>query len=105
MSKPDEFSAILMALQGVTVLETPRVSRETIISTIRDHTLMLRDMKKGLANVTDIVTSLAAEAGDNRRVLQNIQDDNKKMRQDIDKLYGLNNDLRDEMALMGEKVS
>jgi hypothetical protein len=105
MSKPDEFSAILMALQGVTVLETPRVSRETIISTVRDHTLMLRDMKKGLANVTDIVTSLAAEAGDNRRVLQNIQDDNKKMRQDIDKLYGLNNDLRGEMSLMGEKVS
>jgi len=105
MSKADEFTAILMALQGVTVLEAPRVSRETIISTMRDHTLILRDMKKGLSSVTSIVTSLAAEAGDNRRVLQNLQDDNKKMRTDIDKLYTLSDEFRKEMNEMGAKVS
>jgi len=105
MAKADEFTAILMALQGVTVLEAPRVSRETIISTMRDHTLILRDMKKGLASVTSIVTSLAAEAGDNRRILQNLQDDNKKMRTDIDKLYALSDEFRKEMDEMGAKVS
>lgn len=104
-AKADEFTAILMALQGVTVLEAPRVSRETIISSIRDHTLILRDMKKGLASVTTIVTSLAAEAGDNRRILQNLQDDNKKMRTDIDKLFGLSDEFRKEMDEMGAKVS
>ncbi len=105
MAKADEFTAILMALQGVTVLEAPRVSRETIISTIRDHTLILREMKKNLASVTTIVTSLAAEAGDNRRILQNLQDDNKKMRGDIDKLYALSDEFRKEMDEMGSKVS
>ena len=89
MAGKDEFTGILMALQGVTVLETPRVSRETMIETMREHTLILREMKKGLGNVTNIVTSLAAEAGDNRRLLQNIQDENKKQRVDIDKLYAL----------------
>lgn len=105
MAKADEFTAILMGLEGVTVLETPRVSRETIISTLRDHTLVLRDMKKGLASVTSIVTSLAAEAGDNRRILQNLQDDNKKMRTDIDKLYTLSDEFRKEMDEIGEKVA
>jgi hypothetical protein len=105
MSKADEFTSILMALQGVTVLEAPRVSRETIISSIRDHTLILREMKKGLTSVTQIVTSLAAEAGDNRRILQNLQDDNKKMRTDIEKLYTLSDEFRKEMNEMGEKVS
>ena len=47
MAGKDEFSDILMALQGVTVLEAPRVSRETLISTMREHTLILREMKKG----------------------------------------------------------
>lgn len=105
MAKADEFTSILMALQGVTVLEAPRVSRETIISTLRDHTLVLRDIKKGLGSVTSIVTSLAAEAGDNRRILQNLQDDNKKMRVDIEKLYSLSDEFRTEMNEMGEKVA
>ncbi len=105
MAGKDEFSAILMALQGVTVLEAPRVSRETMISTMREHTMILREMKKGLGSVTQIVTSLAAEAGDNRRLLQNIQDENKKQREDIDKLYALNNDQKLQIKELGEKVT
>ena len=105
MAGKDEFTGILMALQGVTVLETPRVSRETMIETMREHTLILREMKKGLGNVTNIVTSLAAEAGDNRRLLQNIQDENKKQRVDIDKLYALADEQRLEMKELGEKVT
>lgn len=105
MAGKDEFTGILMALQGVTVLETPRVSRETMIETMREHTLILREMKKGLGNVTNIVTSLAAEAGDNRRLLQNIQDENKKQRVDIDKLYALSDEQRLEMKELGEKVT
>ncbi len=105
MAGKDEFSAILMALQGVTVLEAPRVSRETLISTMREHTLILREMKKGLGSVTQIVTSLAAEAGDNRRLLQNIQDENKKQREDIDKLYTLNNDQKLQIKELGDKVT
>ena len=101
----DEFSAILMALQGVTVLETPRVSRETMIGTMREHTMILREMKKGLGSVTQIVTSLAAEAGDNRRLLQNIQDENKKQRDDIDKLYTLNNEQKLQIKELGDKVT
>jgi hypothetical protein len=105
MAGKDEFTGILMALQGVTVLETPRVSRETMIETMREHTLILREMKKGLGNVTQIVTSLAAEAGDNRRLLQNIQDENKKQRVDIDKLYALSDEQRLEMKELGDKVT
>ena len=105
MAGKDEFTGILMALQGVTVLEQPRVSRETMVETMREHTLILREMKKGLGNVTNIVTSLAAEAGDNRRLLQNIQDENKKQRVDIDKLYALADEQRLEMKELGEKVT
>ena len=104
-SKGDEFTSMLMALQGVTVLEAPRVSRETIIDTLRDHTLMLRETKKNLAGLTGMVTQLANEANENKRIIQNLQDDNKKIRTDVESLYRLSDEMRSEMNELGEKVA
>lgn len=103
-AKTDEFTGMLMALQGVTVLEAPRVSREVIIDTLRDHTLIMREMKKNVTSLTGMVTQLANEASENKRVIQNLQDDNKKIRTDLENLYRISDEFRTEMTAMGEKV-
>jgi hypothetical protein len=46
MNVEAKFSNILKALEGVTILEQPRVSRETIVATLREHTLFLRDIRQ-----------------------------------------------------------
>lgn len=104
-AKQDEFTGMLMALQGVTVLEAPRVSRETIIDTLRDHTLIMREMKKNVVGLTGMVTQLANEANENKRIIQNLQDDNKKIRVDVETLYRLSDEFRTEMNELGEKVA
>ena len=104
-AKQDEFTALLMGLQGVTVLEAPRVSRETLIDTLRTHTLHLREMKKNVTSLTGLVTQLANEASENKRVIQNLQDDNKKIRGDVESLYRLSDEMRTEMNEMSEKLS
>ena len=104
-AKQDEFTAVLMALQGVTVLEAPRVSRETLIDTLRTHTLHLREMKKNVTSLTGLVTQLANEASENKRVIQNLQDDTKKIRGDVESLYRLSDEMRTEMNEMSEKLS
>lgn len=105
MSKHDRFTSMLMALQGVTVLEAPRVSRETIIDTLRDHTLIMREQEKSVAGLTSLVTQLANEATENKRVIQSLQDDNKKIHTDLENLYRLSDEFRTEMNEMGEKLS
>ena len=40
------FEDILLALKGVTVVVQPRVSRETIIDILREHTTILREFKE-----------------------------------------------------------
>ena len=104
-AKQDEFTAMLMALQGVTVLEAPRVSRETIIDTLREHTLILREQKKNMSSLTTLVTQLANEATENKRIIQNLVDDNKKIRGDVETLYRLSDEFRTEMNEMSEKLS
>lgn len=99
------FTAMMVALQGVKVLETPRVSREVIVNCLRDHTAMLKTSRTEITMMAGVVKQLSAEATDNRRVLQNIQDDAKKMRQDIDSLFRLTADFRIEMDELGQKIA
>ena len=49
------FANMLIALQGVTVLAEPRVSRETMLEVLREHTTMLKSCRAEVATIGSIV--------------------------------------------------
>ena len=96
---------MLLALQGVTVLAEPRVSRETILETLRAQAVMLKEARTELKTVGTIVRSLAAEATDNRRILQNLQEDCKSNKKEIDDLFRTTANHRIEMDDLGLRLA
>ena len=99
------FANMLIALQGVTVLAEPRVSRETMLEVLREHTTMLKSCRAEVATIGSIVRSLASEAADNRRVLQNLQEDCKSNKKEIDNLFRISDNYRLELDDIGKKLA
>jgi len=99
------FANMLMALQGVTVLAEPRVSRDTMLEVLREHTTMLKSCRSEVATIGSIVRSLASEAADNRRVLQNLQEDCKSNKKEIDSLFRISENYRLELDDIGRKLA
>ena len=99
------FTKLLVGLQGVTQLEQPRVSRETIIETLREHTLMLKNVKTEVSGMSSLLKTLANEAADNKRIIQNLQEDGKKTRVDVETLFRTTAGFRMEMDEIGQKLA
>ena len=99
------FTKLLIALQGVTQLEQPRVSRETIVETLREHTLMLKSVKTEVSGMSSLLKTLANEAADNKRIIQNLQEDAKKTRSDVETLFRTTAGFRLEMDEIGQKLA
>lgn len=67
-----DFDAMLKSLDGEVVLPVPRVSRDTMIQILRDHTTLIADMKSEMTNVSSAVRKLIATADDNKKIIANV---------------------------------
>ena len=70
--EPIDFDAMMVALQGETVLPAPRVSRETMIQVLKDHTTLIGGLKSEMTNVSTAVRKLIASADDNKRIVNEV---------------------------------
>eukprot|EP01035_Chromulina_nebulosa_P017606 gene17606-23180_t len=57
MTSEEMLASILKALEGKTVLEAPRVSRETIVSTLKEHTKLIQEIKSAVRRQVEQLTS------------------------------------------------
>jgi hypothetical protein len=104
LSNVQSFGAMLTALEGVTVLAQPRVSRESIIEVLRDHTILLQNVKMELNNTTNMVKILASDAQDSRKALQSLESGFQGQKDEIDNLVSRNAVLVDSMAELRQEV-
>lgn len=104
LSNVASFGAMFTALEGVTVLTQPRVSRESIISVLKDHTILLQSVKMELSNTTNMVKILASDAQDSRKALQELESGFTGQKEEIDNLVSRNAVLVDSMAELREEV-
>lgn len=96
--------SIVLSLEGVTVLEKPRVSRETIISVLREHTGLLRGIKDTIGNLATTMNQVLTETAENRESLRALNETSVKHQNDINELYNLTGDLRGDMTIIEEKL-
>jgi len=104
LANVQSFGAMLTALEGVTVLAQPRVSRESMIEVLKDHTILLQSVKMELNNTTNMVKILANDAQDSRKALQSLESGFQGQKDEIDNLVSRNAVLVDSMAELREEV-
>ena len=72
--------------QGETVLPAPRVSREALISVLKEHNDILAALRSDLSQVTTFVTQIAKEAAETKAQVNKIQDEQQAQRADLNSL-------------------
>jgi hypothetical protein len=90
----DVIQNILNALEGVTVLEKPRVSRETMIEVSRENACLIKEMRSELAVISSLSKSLASEAASNKKELEQLSESAKQNQIDISKLLTYSKEFR-----------
>lgn len=105
MNDSKQFEDIKLALLGTKVLETPRVSRETIISVLQTHTDLIMNMKKDNTLILSKMASIEAENGSNRKIILELQSETQQIKKDVENLYRLSNEFRAEMDELSQKVA
>mmetsp|Transcript_16052 Transcript_16052/g.15413 ORF Transcript_16052/g.15413 Transcript_16052/m.15413 type:complete len:714 (-) Transcript_16052:424-2565(-) len=116
MAKMDNFSDMILRLQGVKVTEEARVPRETIIDILREHTMMIREIRKDLNGVMHDMGSVRSEAIENRKQMaeSKVQVDEtitlfkieaEKGVDDIKKILKLNFGFQKQMDTMNSKLN
>eukprot|EP01032_Pedospumella_encystans_P030110 gene30110-33988_t len=101
----DQFDEIQVSLQGTTVLKTPRVSRETIISVLQTHTSLIKSLKKDHSKLAFKVSDLENSNKENNRKLNNLTEDVEVQKKNVIQLFKLNDEFRKEMEDLGEQVA
>jgi uncharacterized phage infection (PIP) family protein YhgE len=79
----NEFDSILKALQGVTVLEKPKVSRETIVEVLRDHTRMIRGLRKEVKGFKKVLKALAEDAAETKKVIRRVDSEVQAVKEEV----------------------
>lgn len=90
----DIIQNILNALEGVTVLEKPRVSRETMIAVSRENSCLIKEMRSELAVISSLSKSLASEAASTKKELEQLSNSSKQNQADIAKLLTYSKEFR-----------
>eukprot|EP01038_Epipyxis_sp_PR26KG_P013998 gene13998-18774_t len=99
------FDVIHDALKGRTVIEVPRVSRETIISVLGTHTQLIKGLRKDFLSLSHSVTLLDQETKANKRQLHILNDENERNKTDVINLFKLSAEFRKEMDELSQKVT
>lgn len=104
MSESD-FDAITEALKGETILVQPRVSRETIVYVLKEHTDMLRDMRKDVDDMKKVAEELKKQAAENQRMMIELNYSVKDNRNDITKIFDDMSGMRGELDTIQSKLT
>jgi len=67
---PPDFNNLFTQLEGTKVLVQPRVSRETILSVIKEHTSILQNLTTGFQEVKTIMKDLMKETKANQKHIE-----------------------------------
>jgi len=99
------FETILDALKGETVLVQPRVSRETIIYVLKEHTELLRGVRKDMDVMKDTAVELRKEAAENKKNMIELNTSVSENRKNILNLEIRTNLLQEELEALRNKIS
>lgn len=99
------FETILDALKGETVLVQPRVSRETIIYVLKEHTELLRGVRKDMDIMKDTAVELRKEAAENKKNMIELNSSVSENRKNILSLEIRTNVLQEELEALRNKIS
>jgi len=99
------FDDITTALLGETVIQVPRVSRETIISVLQSHTNLIRSMKVDHAKLASKVAVIESETKKNSSDIQVLNDNLEESNKNVKELFRLSREFRQEMDELSEKVA
>jgi len=97
MAEENEFDTLLDALKGETILVQPRVSRETMIYVMKEHTDMLREMRNDVNEMKKVSAELKSQAAENQRMMVELNYSVKDNRKDITELFSNVGALRTEL--------
>lgn len=101
----DAFSSLLVALQGVRILEKPRVSREVIIFVLKEHTEMMREFKQELTNFSAVAKELTAQQESNNRAINALTKDMKENKEMVDQIDSRVVSMQEDLAVVQSKIS
>ena len=91
-------AAILKALDGVTILEKPRVSKKTIVNTLKEHSNILQGMRGELSDVTFAMKKVYDEAAENRIYITTLKEDSARQLHELEKLSKTSDEFRKQMT-------
>lgn len=100
----ETFEALLRGLEGTTVLAEPRVSRNTIISTLREHTNLIHDIRADMNNVNKTMSIVSAEASENRLFITQLKEDSAKNQKGIDTLLKITDEFRRQFTTLSDQI-
>ena len=100
----DKFRAILKALEGVTVLETPRVSRTTIVQTLKEHTNLIHEIRHEMTVINKTMQHVSEEAAENRMFIQTLREDTARNQKGIEMLMKVTDEFRKQFATLSDQV-
>eukprot|EP01035_Chromulina_nebulosa_P021434 gene21434-27764_t len=103
--KDEIYDSIQEALLGTTVIEVPRVSRETIISVLQTHTDLIKGLRKDNILLHGRVTAVHNDTKENEKQIKLLQAGHEKAKKDLSTLFRHISEFRKEMEELSEKVS
>jgi len=94
---PPDFDGIMKQLEGTTVLVQPRVSRETILSVMREHTGILRALQTGFIDITEMMKVIQEKTAANSKRLDDHDGDVVRIDKSIEEISGRCDTFRTEL--------
>mmetsp|Transcript_10099 Transcript_10099/g.15305 ORF Transcript_10099/g.15305 Transcript_10099/m.15305 type:complete len:708 (+) Transcript_10099:173-2296(+) len=100
-----DFGSIIDALKGETVLVQPRVSRESIIYVLKEHTQLLMEVRKDVDKVKETSVELKKEAAENKKAMVELNYSVMENRKHIKNLQEETSGMREEIEALRSKIS
>eukprot|EP01041_Mallomonas_annulata_P006488 gene6488-13093_t len=101
----DVFASLLVSLQGVRILEKPRVSREVIIFVLKEHTEMMKEFKMELNAFNSIAQNLLRQTDENKKAISVMSVEMENNRNSILRLDKKTIELQEDLNAVQEKIA
>lgn len=101
----DSFDGILQALEGEKVLLKPRVSRETILDVMREHTNLLSKQREDIAHLQDFTKEIKAALTFAQQAIVELKDNLRKTDTKLNNTTTTVNNMRSEVNDLASKIN
>lgn len=98
------YNEILKDLNGETVIATPRVSRETIVNTLKSHTNLIFQVQQQISSIITNVSNLSSEVQENKEFMKSLKVESIKQQEEFQKLSKVADSFHQQIALFNERV-